>query len=101
MSRPLLATRSIRNLRLRICAAEMASRNTAPDLPAFLFDVDGTLIDSVYEHVNSWAKALKSAGIVVANWKLHRRIGMSGEAFVHELLRETGRSKLRSGELER
>ena len=79
----------------------MPSHNTAPRMPAFLFDVDGTLIDSVYEHVDAWAKALKSAGIVLANWKLHRRIGMSGESFIHELLRETGRSKLRPGELER
>lgn len=70
-------------------------------MPAFLFDVDGTLIDSVYEHVDAWATALKSAGIALANWKLHRRIGMSGESFLHELLRETGGSKLRPGELER
>lgn len=79
----------------------MPSNNYAPNMPAFLFDVDGTLIDSVYEHVDAWATALKSAGIALANWKLHRRIGMSGESFLHELLRETGGSKLRPGELER
>ena len=79
----------------------MPSHNYAPNMPAFLFDVDGTLIDSVYEHVDAWATALKSAGIALANWKLHRRIGMSGESFLHELLRETGGSKLRPGELER
>lgn len=79
----------------------MPSKNYAPNMPAFLFDVDGTLIDSVYEHVDAWATALKSAGIALANWKLHRRIGMSGESFLHELLRETGGSKLRPGELER
>jgi HAD superfamily hydrolase (TIGR01549 family) len=56
--------------------------------PAVLFDLDGTLIDSVYEHVTAWSKALRSHGIVLPNWKIHRRIGMSGKSFVRELLRE-------------
>jgi HAD superfamily hydrolase (TIGR01549 family) len=96
-----VALLSIRNLRGRICAADMPSHNNATRLPAFLFDVDGTLIDSVYEHVDAWAKALKGLGIFLPNWKVHRRIGMSGESFVHELLRETRRPRLRPGELER
>jgi HAD superfamily hydrolase (TIGR01549 family) len=79
----------------------MPSPKDVARMPAFLFDVDGTLIDSVYEHVDAWAKALRSVNIVLPNWKLHRRIGMSGESFVHELLRETGRPRLRSSELER
>jgi HAD superfamily hydrolase (TIGR01509 family) len=58
------------------------------DLPALLFDLDGTLIDSVYQHVNTWWQALSSAGIVIPQWKIHRRVGMSGKAFLHELLRE-------------
>jgi HAD superfamily hydrolase (TIGR01509 family) len=58
------------------------------DLPALLFDLDGTLIDSVYEHVTSWADALKSAGIVIPQWKIHRRVGMSGKSFLQELFRE-------------
>jgi len=57
-------------------------------LPAVLFDLDGTLIDSVYEHVSSWWDTLDSAGIRVAKWKIHRRVGMSGKSFVKELLRE-------------
>ena len=56
--------------------------------PAILFDLDGTLIDSVYEHVMAWAASLRSAGIVVPNWKIHRRIGMNGESMVRQLLRE-------------
>jgi HAD superfamily hydrolase (TIGR01509 family) len=56
--------------------------------PAILFDLDGTLIDSVYEHVNAWATSLRSAGIVTPNWKIHRRIGMNGESMVRQLLRE-------------
>jgi HAD superfamily hydrolase (TIGR01509 family) len=56
--------------------------------PAILFDLDGTLIDSVYEHVLAWAGALRSVGIVVPNWKIHRRIGMNGKSMVPQLLRE-------------
>ena len=56
--------------------------------PAILFDLDGTLIDSVYEHVIAWAASLRSVGIVVPNWKIHRRIGMNGESMVRQLLRE-------------
>ena len=60
-------------------------------LPAVLFDLDGTLIDSNYQHVNAWAEALRGAGIVIPTWKIHRRIGMSGKSFVRELLREIAR----------
>lgn len=58
--------------------------------PAMLFDLDGTLIDSVYQHVLAWQEALTSAGIELSVWRLHRRIGMSGGLFVTALLRETG-----------
>jgi HAD superfamily hydrolase (TIGR01549 family) len=92
---------SIRNHPHRISAACMPSHKNASNMPAFLFDVDGTLIDSVYVHVDTWAKALKRVGIVLPNWKLHRRIGMSGQSFLHELLRETGRPRLPQSELER
>ncbi len=46
--------------------------------PAFLFDLDGTLIDSVYQHVPAWREALEGAGIELSVWRIHRRIGMSG-----------------------
>ncbi|MCM8749607.1 HAD family hydrolase [Thermomicrobiaceae bacterium CFH 74404] len=59
--------------------------------PAFLFDLDGTLVDSVYQHVLAWREALESAGIELAVWRIHRRIGMSGGLFLSALLRETGR----------
>ncbi|MFG6199366.1 HAD family hydrolase [Nonomuraea sp. JJY05] len=58
--------------------------------PAFLFDLDGTLIDSVYQHVIAWRQALSSMGIDLSVWRIHRRIGMSGGLFVSALLRETG-----------
>ena len=58
--------------------------------PALLFDLDGTLVDSVYQHVLAWREALEEAGIELAVWRIHRRIGMSGGLFVNALLRETG-----------
>jgi HAD superfamily hydrolase (TIGR01549 family) len=62
--------------------------NTRP--PAFLFDLDGTLADSVYQHVISWHDALQQVGIELAVWRIHRKIGMSGGLFTEALLREIG-----------
>jgi HAD superfamily hydrolase (TIGR01509 family) len=59
--------------------------------PAFVFDLDGTLVDSVYQHVLAWRDALESAGIQLAVWRIHRRIGMSGGLLANALGRETGR----------
>lgn len=56
--------------------------------PAFLFDLDGTLVDSVYQHVIAWRDALEGVGINLPVWKIHRRIGMSGGLFVNALARE-------------
>jgi HAD superfamily hydrolase (TIGR01549 family) len=57
--------------------------------PVFLFDLDGTLVDSVYQHVLSWKKALDHEGIDLSVWRIHRKIGMSGGLFANQLLRET------------
>ena len=57
---------------------------------AFLFDLDGTLVDSVYQHVLAWKEALDREGIELAVWRIHRKIGMSGGLFTRILLRETG-----------
>ena len=65
---------------------------TEPPAPAFLFDLDGTLIDSVYQHVIAWRAALSRLDIDLSVWRIHRRIGMSGGLFVSALLRETGRT---------
>jgi HAD superfamily hydrolase (TIGR01549 family) len=59
---------------------------------AFLFDLDGTLVDSVYQHVLAWREALEAGGIQLAVWRIHRQIGMSGGLFVNALARETGRT---------
>ncbi|MFO1074373.1 MAG: HAD family hydrolase [Geminicoccaceae bacterium] len=64
----------------------MSKRKTA-----LVFDLDGTLVDSVYQHVLAWHQALLAEGIELSIWRLHRRIGMSGGLFTRALLRETGR----------
>jgi HAD superfamily hydrolase (TIGR01509 family) len=71
---------------------------TRPDLltgaamqrTVFVFDLDGTLVDSVYQHVLAWQEALEADGIELSVWRIHRRMGMSGGLFVGALLRETG-----------
>ena len=74
---------------------QSASRQepAAAEWPALLFDLDGTLIDSNYQHVAAWSEALRSAQIVIPQWKIHRRIGMSGKSFLKELLRELPKPK--------
>jgi HAD superfamily hydrolase (TIGR01509 family) len=57
---------------------------------AFLFDLDGTLVDSVYQHVLAWHEALQAEGINLSIWRIHRKIGMSGGLFTNQLLRELG-----------
>jgi HAD superfamily hydrolase (TIGR01509 family) len=58
----------------------------------FLFDLDGTLVDSVYQHVLAWMEALDGEGVDLSVWRVHRKIGMSGGLFVDQFLRETGLS---------
>lgn len=57
---------------------------------SFLFDLDGTLVDSVYQHVLAWKSALDAENIELSVWRIHRKIGMSGGLFTNQLLRETG-----------
>jgi HAD superfamily hydrolase (TIGR01509 family) len=57
-------------------------------LPAFIFDLDGTLVDSVYQHVMAWHAALRECGFDLSVWRIHRRIGMSGGLMIRALARE-------------
>lgn len=66
--------------------------DAAHSIPPLLLDLDGTLVDSVYEHVVAWREALEDAEIRLPNWKIHRRIGMSGKLFLPALLRELGKN---------
>lgn len=58
---------------------------------ALIFDLDGTLIDTVYAHVFAWQRALGEAVLTIDGWKIHRRIGMSGGLFTRAVAREIGR----------
>jgi HAD superfamily hydrolase (TIGR01509 family) len=66
------------------------TQSAAAGGPAFLFDLDGTLVDSVYQHVLAWREALEAVGVELAVWRIHRRIGMSGGLMANAILRETG-----------
>jgi HAD superfamily hydrolase (TIGR01549 family) len=58
---------------------------------ALIFDLDGTLIDTVYAHVFAWQRALAEVGLPIDGWRIHRRIGMSGGLFTRAVSREVGR----------
>ena len=58
---------------------------------ALIFDLDGTLVDTVYAHVFTWQQALAEAGMPIDGWRIHRRIGMSGGLFARAVARERGR----------
>src|ERR1700757_1028680 len=67
--------------------------------PVFLFDLDGTLVDSVYQHVLAWKEALDAEGIELSVWRIHRKVGMSGGLLMNPLLREQGQGGGLSGGL--
>jgi HAD superfamily hydrolase (TIGR01509 family) len=58
---------------------------------ALIFDLDGTLVDTVYAHVFAWQRALAEVGMPIDGWRIHRRIGMSGGLFTRAVAREAGR----------
>ena len=58
---------------------------------ALIFDLDGTLVDTVYAHVFAWQRAFAEAGLAIDGWRIHRRIGMSGGLFTRGVARELGR----------
>lgn len=58
---------------------------------SLIFDLDGTLIDTVYAHVFAWQRALAEAGMPIEGWRIHRRMGMSGGLFTRAVARELGR----------
>jgi len=66
-------------------------------LRALIFDLDGTLVDTVYAHIFAWQRALAEAGMPLEGWRIHRKIGMSGGLFTRAVARELGR-EISSGE---
>jgi len=73
------------------------------NVTAFLFDLDGTLVDSVYQHALAWRAALERVNIDLSVWRIHRRVGMSGGLMANALLRETAQrvSAAQAEELQR
>jgi HAD superfamily hydrolase (TIGR01509 family) len=61
-------------------------------MKALIFDLDGTLVDTVYAHVLAWQVAFAEAGLPIDGWRLHRRMGMSGGLFKRAVMRELGRT---------
>ncbi|HET6618172.1 MAG TPA: HAD family hydrolase [Gemmatimonadota bacterium] len=57
---------------------------------SLIFDLDGTLVDTVYAHVFAWQQALTEAGMPIDGWRVHRKIGMSGGLFTRAVAREIG-----------
>lgn len=60
-------------------------------MKALIFDLDGTLVDTVYAHIFAWQTALAEAGMPLEGWRIHRKIGMSGGLFTRAVARELGR----------
>ena len=60
-------------------------------MKALIFDLDGTLVDTVYAHIFAWQRALDEAGMAIDGWRIHRKIGMSGGLFTRAVARELGR----------
>jgi HAD superfamily hydrolase (TIGR01509 family) len=67
-------------------------------MAALIFDLDGTLVDTVYAHVFAWQRALAEATMPIDGWRIHRRIGMSGGLFARAVAREVGRDLTREEE---
>src|SRR5437899_7318200 len=58
---------------------------------ALIFDLDGTLVDTVYAHVFAWQRAFAEMELPIDGWRIHRRVGMSGGLFARAAAREIGR----------
>ena len=53
-----------------------------------VLDVDGTLVDTNYQHALAWYRAFRQHGVTLALWEIHRRIGMGGDQLVTSLVGE-------------
>ncbi len=68
-------------------------------MTGLIFDLDGTLVDTVYAHIFAWQRAFNELDLPIDGWRIHRRIGMSGGLFARAAAREIGRP-LSPGETE-
>ena len=58
---------------------------TADVPPAAILDIDGTLVDTNYQHALAWYRAFRQQGVVLPVWRIHRHIGMGGDQLVQSL----------------
>ena len=73
------------------------SAGDSADSPAFdvaAFDLDGTLVDSNYQHSLAWFRAFRAYDITLPIWRIHRSIGMGGDQIVTELAGEDVEKRL-------
>jgi HAD superfamily hydrolase (TIGR01549 family) len=61
---------------------------------AVIFDIDGTLVDTNYQHVLAWYRAFRQEGIVIPIWRIHRAIGIGSDRVVEMLAGEAVELKL-------
>ncbi len=62
--------------------------------PAAILDVDGTLVDTNYQHVIAWSRALRGHGVIRPLWRIHRHIGMGGDNLVRAVAGDEVETKL-------
>jgi HAD superfamily hydrolase (TIGR01509 family) len=55
---------------------------------AAILDIDGTLVDTNYQHAIAWYQAFRQNDIILPIWRIHRAIGMGGDQFVPHLIGE-------------
>jgi HAD superfamily hydrolase (TIGR01509 family) len=64
------------------------SAGNGAERPAAILDVDGTLVDTNYQHAIAWYRAFRQHGVVLPIWRIHRHIGMGGDQLVSSLVSE-------------
>ncbi len=65
-----------------------AMRVTATGMSVAILDIDGTLVDTNYQHAIAWHRAFRAHGIPLAVWRIHRHLGMGGDQLVTALTDE-------------
>src|SRR5437764_1356829 len=81
--------RSARASTRRRPAASAPARSRRHQVPpAAILDIDGTLVDTNYQHAVAWFRAFRQHGVVMPCWRIHRHVGMGGDQLVAALAGE-------------
>ena len=81
----------LENLQLTTIEGYLVDTSIGGAMRALIFDLDGTLVDTVYAHILAWQNTFSEAGISVDAWRIHRKVGMSGDLFTRAVGRDIGR----------